>query len=56
MINKKIPIKIAIDGSFEDWAGTETILDGTDDSLNGNIDIIDCKAVNLQTCQIELID
>ena len=32
---------IAIDGSFEDWAGTDTILDGTDDSINGNIDIVE---------------
>ena len=32
---------ISVDGSFEDWAGTETTLDGTDDSINGNIDIIE---------------
>ena len=31
----------SLDGSFEDWAGTETTLDGTDDSINGNIDIIE---------------
>ena len=32
---------ISIDGSFEDWSGTPTSLDGPDDSLNGNIDIIE---------------
>ena len=32
---------ISVDGSFEDWAGTDTTLDGTDDSINGNIDIIE---------------
>ena len=32
---------ISVDGSFEDWAGTETLLDGKDDSINGNIDIIE---------------